>query len=296
MPPALLDGSITTNDLNTYWSKIQENFNPEDPIRIYFQSVIDGKENDNENVFSHLGGTIKDDIDQKETQKVKNYVRDLTGDQKEILLKAEFDPQSFTNAKEFIDWIEQQLTVAIEDSARKAEANVAQTVKDYNVDVTPWINGLGDAYLKIFEDGKFTKESLKNVDDALLESIRSQFELIESNDKENGGLGINLDDNVLNDFLKTLSDVNSTQKEVQQGFNEYASMVFNAVGGMKDFNTETANTLKQMMSESGISNADDIIDGYVVASDTVHKFALELDEATAAGQSSPSQASAVREP
>lgn len=287
---ALLDGSITTNDLNTYWSKIQENFNPEDPIRIYFQSVIDGKENDNENVFSHLGGTIKDDIDQKETQKVKNYVRDLTGDQKEILLKAEFDPQSFTNAKEFIDWIEQQLTVAIEDSARKAEANVAQTVKDYNVDVTPWINGLGDAYLKIFEDGKFTKESLKNVDDALLESIRSQFELIESNDKENGGLGINLDDNVLNDFLKTLSDVNSTQKEVQQGFNEYASMVFNAVGGMKDFNTETANTLKQMMSESGISNADDIIDGYVVASDTVHKFALELDEATAAGQSANYQA------
>lgn len=286
----LLDGSITTEDLDTYWSKIQANFSEDDPIRIYFQSVIDGEEAKNNNVFSHLGGVIENDVNQTETQKVKDYITNLSGDQKSLLLNAKFDQQTFTNAKEFIDWIEQQLTQAIGDSAKNAEATVAQTVKDYNIDVTPWINGLGDAYLKIFEEGKFSKDSMKNVDDALLESIRSQFEQIESSDRENGGLGIDLDDAVLEDFLKTLSDVNSTQKEVQQGFNDYATMVFNAVGGMKDFNTETANTLKQMMSESGISNADDIVDGYTVASETVDKFAIELGNATAAGRSANAQA------
>lgn len=291
---ALLDGSITESDIDTYWSKIRETFeNPDDPIRMYFQSVIDGKRSSDRNVFDHLGGQVVTQnaaYDFNENQQVRQYVSGLTDDQKTFLLKAEFDKQTFANAKEFIDWIEQQLTQAIGDSAKNAEATVAQTVKDYNIDVTPWINGLGDAYLKIFEEGKFSKDSMKNVDDALLESIRSQFEQIESSDRENGGLGIDLDDAVLEDFLKTLSDVNSTQKEVQQGFNDYATMVFNAVGGMKDFNTETANTLKQMMSESGISNADDIVDGYTVASETVDKFAIELGNATAAGRSANAQA------
>ena len=278
---ALLDGSITTEDLDTYWSKIQENFTEKDPIRIYFQSVIDGEESENDRIFKKLGGTIegRENFVRNETQKVQDYINNLTPENKTFLLKADFDPQTFKNASDFINWIEEKLTGAIENSAKKAEATVAQTVKDYNVDVTPWINGLGDAYLKIFEEGKFSKKSMKNVDDALLESIRAQFELIESNDKENGGLGINLDDNALNDFLKTLSDVNSTQEEVQKGFNEYATMVFNAVGGMKDFNTETANTLKRMMSESGISNADDIIDGYTVASESLDAFTVKLDDA-----------------
>ena len=36
---ALLDGSITESDIDTYWSKIRETFeNPDDPIRMYFQS------------------------------------------------------------------------------------------------------------------------------------------------------------------------------------------------------------------------------------------------------------------
>lgn len=278
---ALLDGSITTEDLDTYWSKIQANFSEDDPIKIYFQSIIDGEEAENNRVFEKLGGTIKggENFVRNETQKVRDYITNLTPENKTLLLEAKFNPQTFNNASEFINWIEKKLTGAIEDSAKKAEATVAQTVKDYNIDVTPWINGLGDAYLKIFEDGKFSKDSMKNVDDALLESIRAQFEQIESNDKENGGLGINLDDNALNDFLKTLSDVNSTQEEVQQGFNEYATMVFNAVGGMKDFNTETANTLKRMMSESGISNADEIINGYTVASESLDAFTVELDDA-----------------
>lgn len=278
---ALLDGSITTEDLDTYWSKIQENFSEDDPIKIYFQSIIDGEEAENDRVFKNLGGTIegRENFVRNETQKVRDYITNLTPENKTFLLKAEFSPQTFNNASEFINWIEEKLTGAIENSAKKAEATVAQTVKDYNVDVTPWINGLGDAYLKIFEEGKFSKKSMKNVDDALLESIRAQFELIESNDKENGGLGINLDDNALNDFLKTLSDVNSTQEEVQQGFNEYATMVFNAVGGMKDFNAETANTLKRMMSESGISNADDIVDGYTIASESLDAFTVQLDDA-----------------
>lgn len=287
---ALLDGNITSGDLANYWSVIQSAFSPDDPIYIYFKSIIDESEEGLDKIKSHAGlDQIRFDSD-LDREALDSYLRNniLGTSNEELFLNIDFSKQSFANAQEFIDWWEARLEKAIEDSAKDAEATVAKTVEDYNVDVTPWIDNLGDTYGKLFNNGFKGVKGV--VDDAVLKSIKDAFDLVESTDRENGGLGIDLDDAELNKFLTILSDANSTQKQVQKGFDDYATMVFNAVAGLENFNDKTAETLRRMMTESGIKNTDDIIDGYKLASETVESFTVDTRDLTDAERAANDEA------
>jgi hypothetical protein len=284
---ALLDGNITSGDLANYWSVIQSAFSPDDPIYIYFKSIIDESEEGLDKIKSHAG---LDQIRFDSNEALDSYLRNniLGTSNEELFLNIDFSKQSFANAQEFIDWWEARLEKAIEDSAKDAEATVAKTVEDYNVDVTPWIDNLGDTYGKLFHNGFKGVKGV--VDDAVLKSIKDAFDLVESTDRENGGLGIDLDDAELNKFLAILSDAKSTQKQVQKGFDDYATMVFNAVAGLDNFNDKTAETLRRMMTESGIKNTDDIIDGYKLASETVESFTIDTRDLTDAERAANDEA------
>ena len=145
------------------------------------------------------------------------------------------------------------------------DSTVPEAVQNYTDKIKPWIDSLGQTYQKIWYTDKGF--DINVVDDAMLQDLKSQFDELKKTFND-------LDDEALNSFLKTLSDSSTTLEQAQTAFNEYATSLFYTADGIRDMNTETANTMKQMLEKSGVTNFEEIVDHYVKLSEA-QKLATE---------------------
>lgn len=136
----------------------------------------------------------------------------------------------------------------------------SQAVKQVNDDLKSQFDALKSAYQSIFSEGYDTKKQvgkgmdLSVVDTDMLESIRAAFEEI----KEDAGVA--LDSKIVDEFITTLTDSASTAEDVQNAFNSLASSYFYSADGLKNLNEETAASIKQMLTQLGMVNADEFVD------------------------------------
>lgn len=132
---------------------------------------------------------------------------------------------------------------------------ISSSVQQLARQLEPQFAELAEAYQSIFKfDDKGNRTfSLDDVGNPMLESLRKSFAEIE---KE---IGVTFDASALNPFFDTLIDGNSTAEEVQQAFNELATVYFYSTDTLAQLNEETADAIEKQLEEMGVTNASEIV-------------------------------------
>ena len=168
-------------------------------------------------------------------------------------------------------------------------ASISQLIDQLNTQLKPTFDSLKSAYQDIFTDNKF---NLNAVDISMLEKIKSDIE--DLNNLEDVDININMDD--FDTFAKILTDVNTTEEQAQQAFDDFATSIFNATFATEGITDETAQLVEQLLESLGVVNANEvaqqalneakaqaIIASYDLANASEEEYAALLDEAVAAG-------------
>lgn len=128
---------------------------------------------------------------------------------------------------------------------------ISQLIDQLNTQLKPAFDSLKSAYQNIFTDDGF---NLNAVDIPMLEKIKSDIE--ELNNLENVDIDINMDD--FDTFAKILTDVNTTEEQAQQAFDDLATSIFYATGATEGMTDETVQLVEQLLESLGIVNAHDV--------------------------------------
>lgn len=126
--------------------------------------------------------------------------------------------------------------------------SISSTIDQLNTRLKPAFDSLKSAYQSIFTADGF---DLNAVDIPLLQSIQSSIE--ELNNLE--GADISIDSKTFEDFAKTLTDINTTEFQAQQAFNDLASSIFCASGSTEGMTNETLKLVEQLLESLGVANA-----------------------------------------
>ena len=132
---------------------------------------------------------------------------------------------------------------------------ISQSVSQIAQQLKPQFDELGEAYKDIFTTDGFT---LENVGNEMLESLRASFQDINDDLQEIGLTPI--DSSELDKFLGVLSDVNSTEQEVQQAFNDIATTWLYSTDVINGLNDATAESIEKQLEEMGVTNAQEVVD------------------------------------
>ena len=127
-------------------------------------------------------------------------------------------------------------------------ASASQIINQLNTQLKPAFDSLKSAYKDIFSDDGF---NLDAVDIPMLESIKSDIE--ELNNMEDVDISINMDD--FDKFAKILTDVNTTEEQAHQAFDDLATSIFNATTATEGMTDETVKLVEQLLESLGVVNA-----------------------------------------
>ena len=132
----------------------------------------------------------------------------------------------------------------------KIDATISDSVSQIATQLKPQFDELAEAYQNIFTDEGFT---LENVDNDMLEGLRSAFADIEED------LGVDFDTTELDRFFSVLTNGESTAEEVQQAFNDLATTYLYSTDTLENLNEETASAIEQQLEEMGVTNANEVV-------------------------------------
>ncbi|MBD5463231.1 MAG: phage tail tape measure protein [Lachnospiraceae bacterium] len=182
-----------------------------------------------------------------------------------------------------------QSSVLTDVDEMNTSLSISETIDQLNTQLKPAFDSLKSAYQDIFTDNGFT---LENVDIPMLESIKSSIE--EINKLEDAGIDIDI--RAFDKFATTLTDVNTTEEQAKQAFNDFATEIFNASTATDGMTEETVQMVEQLLESLGIVNAEEvalnalseakaraITNSYDLANATEEDIAAMLSEAQAAG-------------
>ncbi len=234
-------------------------FDSDNPLIIHLQEVIDKKHEKQDRVTNKLLGEAKGYDRRREdiykSDDYQNWLNELTDSQMDLVLTATFDPQSFS--KEDLDIYLKALQKEADNNAIQI-STVVDAVDTFNNKIKPQFDELASAYDTIFHNEKGFKAGLESVDIAWFAGLKDSFTDLKET------LGKDFDASNIETFFKAIENGGDITEEVAHGaFNDLATAYFYAADGLKDLNVATANSIKQMMKQAGITNADDIIDAYL---------------------------------
>lgn len=183
-------------------------------------------------------------------------IAQLTDEQRQKLINLKIPNDVFYSWEKLMDIINETNF----NLDTKIKSTISDSVSQLNTEIKPQFDQLKSAYQAIFTEGydeltgigKGMDLSVVNVE--MLEAIRKEFADIEE------AYGKAFDDDKLNDFFRTLTNVESTAEDVQQAFNDLATEYFYSAEGMKNLNDETAAATEQMLEQMGVINADEVVD------------------------------------
>ena len=159
------------------------------------------------------------------------------------------DDESLRKAANYLyKEIEKNIKPTVLDSAF---LSISESIKQIADQLEPQFAKLGDAYKEIFTSDGFT---LDNVDNSMLEDLRSTFADIE---KE---LGVEFDATELDDFFDVITSTSSTADDVQNAFNSLATSYLNSTDVLESLNEETAESVIQQLEQLGVTNAQAIVE------------------------------------
>ena len=146
----------------------------------------------------------------------------------------------------------------------------------------PVFDAMAEAYKAIWEDNKFGGTEKVTADQ--IEAVRSQMEALSGKLKEAGSEGFETDD--INEFILTLSDAEATEKEVQDAFNNLATVLVDSLNPeLGAASAATAELIQKTLTDMGVTNAAEVTFGrlgytleqYNAAKEEADKNDLDLD-------------------
>lgn len=220
----------------------------------YFQTLSYYLGEDKEELKIRLGFENVDEL----AVRYENLVSQFS----DINLDQYFKEHSINTSQELDYWLEitsgaksAAEAVKMYENAKKdvlsnSTATISDSVSQIAKQLQPQFEQLAEAYQNIFTDEGFT---LENVDNNMLEGLRSAFADIEKD------LGVDFDTTELNGFFNVLTNGASTAEEVQQAFNDLATSYLYSTDTLENLNDETASAIEQQLEEMGVTNANDVV-------------------------------------
>ncbi|MDE5590780.1 MAG: hypothetical protein K2J60_16850, partial [Acetatifactor sp.] len=135
--------------------------------------------------------------------------------------------------------------------------SISETIDQLNTKLKPAFDSLKSAWQDIFTDDGFNKDA---VDIPMLNSIKSSI-------KDINELGINIDLSAFDDFATILTNVNVTEEQAEQAFNDLATSIFYATGATNGITAETRELVEQLLESLGIVNASEIAEYSLAAAE-----------------------------
>lgn len=147
--------------------------------------------------------------------------------------------------EEIVKIVQQKLGKGITENS-----TISNAVNNIYNNLKPALEALGNAYQKIFPNGKGGKMDLSVVDVDMLQSLRQNLEETQEAAK------LAFDPKVVEHFFDIITDGESTTKEVQEAFDEMATSAYKNAMVAPDVNLDSFNAIKQMLSQLGVENAN----------------------------------------
>ncbi len=223
-------------------------------------------------------------VDAEDHKRLQEYTEGFTTAQVELWLEA---TRGAENATQAIDMYKAALAEAKESAKEPTTLSISQTIDQLNTQLKPAFDSLKSAYQDLFTDDGFTPDK---VDIPMLESIKSSIE--EINKLED----VDIDIRAFDKFATTLTDVNTTEEQAKQAFNDFATEIYNASTATDGMTEETVQMVEQLLDSLGVVNAEEvalnalseataraITNSYDLANATEEDIAAMLSEAQAAG-------------
>lgn len=220
-------------------------------------------------------------------KRLQNSIRQLTDDhgitdrEEYSYLMGEIDFQSFTQAQAEM-WLEVTLgarnaTEAVrmyEDAIAESSDNpsptlsISSTISQLNTQLKPTFDSLKSAYNDIFTSDGFALDSI---------DILSTCDSIKSKLDDMAELGLTVDYSSYEDFVKVLSDSESTSQDVETAFDSLATSITQAaLSGKEDFAT-----MKAALEDLGVVNNEIVaFDALISNTEALKEAGLDLADAT----------------
>ena len=161
---------------------------------------------------------------------------------------------------------------------------ISSSIQQIATQLEPQFAKLGDAYKEIFQFDDNGQEifSLDSIDNSMLEELRQAFADIKEE------IGVTFDASKLDSFFDTLTNGDSTAEQVQQAFNDLATVYLYSTDTLDQLNSETANAIEKQLEELGVQNAAEIVadeltaktEELIVAKEYLAQTGQELASAT----------------
>ena len=196
---------------------------------------------------------ILDPNEQNEVNDIYEYLRSLNPEDLNLLANA--PAQALENAAALAQYLKEikELNKAIVEEIK--EADITDAVETFNTKLKPQFDELASAYTQIFHNDNGFQAGLDSIDIAWFAGLKAQFTDLQET------LGEEFDASNINAFFDAIENGGDITEEVaHEAFNDLATAYFYAAKGLADLNEETANSIKQMMKQMGVVNADEIVD------------------------------------
>ena len=167
--------------------------------------------------------------------------------------------------------------------------SISDTITQLSTQLKPAFDFLKSAYQSIFTSDGYNPNA---VDIPMLGSIKSSIE--EINKLEDVDITIDMD--AFDTLATTLTDINTTEDQARQAFNDFATSIFYATNATDGMTEETKELVEQLLESLGIANATevaeyalaeakakDMLSTYDVINAKEDEYAAILAEGTAAG-------------
>lgn len=170
------------------------------------------------------------------------------------------------------------------DVVAQIPATISSSIQKIATQLEPQFAKLADAYTEIFKVDDNGKEKFNRsaVDNSMLEDIRQSFAEIKDE------IGVAFDASKLEPLFDTLTNGDSTAKEVKQAFNELATAYLYSTDTLDQLNDQTADAIEKQLEEMGVQNAAEIVaealtaktEELIVAKEYLAKTGKDLSSAT----------------
>lgn len=161
--------------------------------------------------------------------------------------------------------------------------SASNILKDMQEQYKPTFDAMAEAYKAIWNKNDVF-EGTDKVTSAQIDSVRSQLESVNSSLKENG-LDM-IDSSEIDDFILTLRDSNATAQEVQDAFDNIATLLVDSLNpAIAQASGETAELMQKTLEELGVTNAEEVVfsrlgytaETYAKAKEEAAKHDIDLD-------------------
>ncbi len=199
-----------------------------------------------------------------------NLAKNLTPEQREILLNADIDWTTF-DTQDKIDKIQQLINAEGPVEIPVEIMSVSETVDSINTKLKPALDTLGDVYSQVLSgENQLIKGSLGSLDliDAA-SKIKTQLDALDEME------GITVDYTAYERLVEVLQDTESTGEDVQNAFNDVATSITKVGINGK----ESIRTLIEALSDMGVQNATTVVVGQVMQDlDVLKEAGLDLQQ------------------